>query len=293
MAVPVESDRDRITGLEALEALFAAAPAVEAHYTMQDQGDGEFVLQPAAVLRKLERRWCETFPQVKPSLTATQTFDDEMWNDPDDWLNFLGHNPLAWQSFDARGVALLKVNLDTTTYDGGALAWGWHENRPALRLLAHGAYHVLEDPTRGVGSDAFIEHAEMLLVLNPNDNHGIREQLSCAYLMRGWPEKAVALTDRYPDDFCDPALNRILALLSVGRVADARAELMVAVEQHDVAFRVLIAKKPRPPKVDDGFGIMVGGKQEAWLYRESARVLWERDGRLDWLKKELKKARRS
>jgi len=161
-----------------------------------------------------------------------------------------------------------------------------------LRLLAHQAYRALNDPERGVASDDFIEHAEMLIALNAHDNHGVREHLSTAYLTRGWPEKAIALTDRYPGDFCGPALNRILALITVGREADARDELMVAIEEHDVALRMLLAEKPRQPKAENGFGIAIGGKQEAWLYRMSARPLWEGDGGLAWLNKNWPKSRR-
>ena len=84
----------------------------------------------------------------------------------------------------------------------------------------------------------------MLLALNPNDNHGIREHLSCAYLTRGWPDKTIELTERYPSDFCGPALNGILALVTVGREAEARDELLVAMEEHGVALRMLLAESP-------------------------------------------------
>ena len=309
-------DRERLPGLALIEKLFATAPTAAAHYAAPDQGEGERRLEPDAALCKLEKRWREIFPQGKPSLTATRVLDDEMWNEPDAWLEFLARNPLAWQSFEVlddvvlavdalptvgagpamleallvRGVALLKAILGDTP--DGTLSWGWWENRPALRLLAHRAYRALNDPARGVASDDFIAHAELLLALNPNDNHGIREQLSAAYLTRGWPEKAVELTDRYPGDLCGPALNRILALFVVGRMEDARDELLVAIEEHDVALKMLLADKPRPPKDDGSFGITVGGKQEAWRYRISAKSLWERDGGLAWLNKTWRKSRR-
>lgn len=67
---------------------------------------------------------------------------------------------------------------------------------------------------------------------------------------------------------------------------------MVAVEEHDVALKMLIAERPRKPKADERLGITVGGEQEAWLYRVSARALWEGNGGLDWLKRTSPKARR-
>ncbi len=172
------------------------------------------------------------------------------------------------------------------------MPWVWAENRPALRLLAHRAIRALNDPARGVASDDFIQHAEWLLALNRNDNHGFREQLSCAYLTRGWPDKAVALTECYPDDFCGPTLNRFLALVRIGRESDALEALRVAAEHHHVALKMLLSKKPREPKTDDRSGIAIGGDQEAGLYRTSSRALWARDGALDWLKRAWKDIRR-
>jgi hypothetical protein len=37
----------------------------------------------------------------------------------------------------------------------------------------------------------------------------------------------------------------------------------------------------------------MGGKEEAWEYREAHRALWERDGALDWLRAAWSAARRS
>ena len=311
------ADPQHHPGLGQLEAMLADAPPCEAHYTTQEFGPGEFALEPDAALRKLEKRWRAHFPDFKPSLTATQCGDDGMWENPQDWLNVLGRNPRGWQSFEvlddlalavdalqaigtdktllepllARGVALLDANITTVLGGEGTLSWLCLENRPALRLLAHRTFRALEDPERGVASDGFIALAEKLIRLNPGDNHGIREALSRAYLARGWPEKAIELTDRYPDDFCGPALNRILALVIVGRDAVAQCELLACCERHEVAIKMLLAKKPRQPKPDSPYGIAMGGTQEAWLYRTSSLALWEQGGAIDWLRKACKKLR--
>ena len=122
-----------------------------------------------------------------------------------------------------------------------------------------------------------------MIALNPNDNHGIRESLTRAYLARGWPEKALALTDRYPDDFCGPTLNRILALVRIERRGDALTALRDAARHHRTAIDMLLADAPKQPHSDAGYGITVGSKEEAWEYRAAHRSLWEQDDALDWL----------
>ncbi len=55
-------------------------------------------------------------------------------------------------------------------------------------------------------------------------------------------------------------------------------------KHHRVAIEMLLAEAPRRPKPAAGFGITVGGKEEAWEYRSAHRTLWERDGALGWLR---------
>jgi tetratricopeptide (TPR) repeat protein len=302
-------DRQRVPALGRLEALLAAAPAPEAHYEVVDQGETGRVLEPRQDLAKIEERWREVFPQTKPSLTATQHDFIGMWDEPEKWLEFLAGNTPAWQSFDVlddlamavealqtmdagasilepllgRGTALLDANLDAGAPGDGTLPWGWQENRPALRMLAHLAFRALDAMDQGASGERFIELAERLIAFNPYDNHAIRESLSRAYLARGWLEKALALTDCYPDDFCGPTLNRILALVRLDRRGDALTALCDAAKYHRVAIEMLLADAPKQPRPDAGFGITVGGKEEAWEYRAAHRALWEQDGALDWL----------
>lgn len=303
------TDRERFPVLVSLETLLGAAPAPEACYEFIDRGEAGRVIKPRQDLAKMEARWREVFPQTKPSLTRTQHDFTGMWDEPEKWLDFLAGNSLAWHSFDVlddlamavdalqtmgagasilepllgRGTALLDANLDAAAPGDGTLQWIWQENRPALRTLAHLAFRALDDMDRGASGERFIELAERLITLNPNDNHGIRESLTRAYLARGWPEKALVLTDRYPDDFCGPTLNRILALVRLGRRGDALTALRDAARHHRAAIEMLLAAAPKQPRSDAGYGIAVGSKEEAWEYRTAHRALWEQDGALDWL----------
>ncbi len=302
-------DRQRIPGLDRLKALLAQAPVPAAHCRVTDQGDAGRVLAPEEDLAGIEARWGKVFPQTKPSLTGIQHEFAGMWDAPELWLDFLGKHPLAWHSFDvlddlvmavdalhtmgadatvlepllARGAALLATNLKAAVPGNGTLQWAWQENRPALRLLAHLAFRALGGMDRGASSERSIEFAELLMALNPYDNHGMRNGLTRAYLAHGWPDKVIALTDRYPDDFCAPTLNRILALVRLDRRGDALTALRDAARDHRGAIEMLLADAPKRPPVNSAYGITVGGKEEAWEYRTAHRELWARDGALDWL----------
>jgi hypothetical protein len=276
---------------------------------VRDEGEAGRVLESRADLAGIEARWRKVFPQTKPSLTATQHDFTGMWEDAEKWLDFLAKNTLAWHSFDvlddlamavdalqtmgagatiiepvlARSAALLATNLEAAVTGNGTLPWGWQENRPALRILAHFAFRALDAMDSGASREPFIELAERLMALNPNDNHGIRDPLTRAYLAHGSPEKVIALTDRYPDDFCAPTLNRILALVRLNRRGDALATLGEAARHHRVAIELLLADAPKPPPSVSGYSIAVGSREEAWEYRTAHRALWAQDDALDWL----------
>ena len=308
-AAMAEGDLKGNPGLERFADLLAAAPGPQAHYALAERGEAGSVLEPGAALAATESRWRKVFPQTKPGLSATQHDSDEMWDAPAPWLDLLGRDALAWQSFDVlddlamavevlqplgagatildplleRGAALLELHLSTAA-QGSTLQWGWPANRPALRMLAHRAHRAAAEMDRDASAERFVDAAERLLALNPDDNQFVREPLTRAYLARGQPEKVVALTDRFADDLCGPTLNRILALLRLARRGEALTALRDAAQDHRVAIEMLLADAPRQPRSGRGPGITVGGKEEAWEYRAAQRALWQRDGSLDWLR---------
>lgn len=312
LAAIAEVERKQFPGLERLAALLAAAPAPQVQYAVVDRAEAGSVFEPRGALAGTESSWRRVFPQTKPGLTATQHGDPGMWDDPGPWLEFLERNALAWQSLDVlddlamavevlpvmgadatileplleRGAALVEANLASAGAGAGngTLQWGWPQNRPALRMLAHLAYRAAHAMDRGASSDRFVALAERLVALNPSDNHFVREPLSRAYLARAQPDQVIALTGRYPGDFCGPALNRILALARLGRRGDALVALHDAAKPHRVAIEMLLADAPKRPKARAAPGIAAGGKEEAWAYREAHRALWEQDDTLAWLR---------
>jgi hypothetical protein len=296
--------REMMPGVERLAGLFAGAPAPAACYRLRPVKDAIHELEPDGELAQAERSWRKTFPQIKPDLIAAQHGDPAAWKAPDEWLALLERTPLLWQSLDVlddlamaldalpgpgkdelleavleRGVALLRGIVAAGSAQEVELDWRAVANRPALRMLAHLAHYRLE----GGGLAQFIPLAELLLALNPADNHGMRQELSRAYLETGEPEKTCALLERYPRDFFAAShLNRALALWQCGRRGEALTVLKDAAARIEVAVKMLLARKPAKPDVSP-LGITVGGKDEAWLYRRDCLALWEQNGALAWL----------
>jgi len=165
--------------------------------------------------------------------------------------------------------------------------WLFLDNRPALRLLAQRLYRMEEE----FGfSDDYIAAAAQLLALNPHDNHGIRESLCMAFVESEAWDRVLALSDRYPDDLASLYLNRLLALLRLGRTDEAFALLRARGTHYRLAIEMLLPRKKAVPRAAySDFGVTQEGL--AYNYREHARPLWEHDGALDWLRKAWREVR--
>ncbi len=310
--------------LQRLQELFLAAPPpavrhrfdvfmAENEHRAAHAVASEFV--PDAELAKLETRWQKVFPQAKPSLTAVQNDVEEVWDNAPAWLALLQKHPALWFSFDVlddlvmavdtvpwagvqqrllvpmaeRAAEQLRLTLESRDSGPVECPWGMLSHRPVLRPIAHLAYICKE-----AGNwQRFMELAHWLVFeLNPNDNHGLRDDLSCAYArFERWTDM-LALNDRYPDDMQPAlALNAVLATFASGDPTAARKMIRLAGKDHPVAVKMLLGAAPKPVKPDGAYGIAVGGKYEAWLYVSKMRELWDRQKALDWAREALKPAR--
>ena len=178
-----------------------------------------------------------------------------------------------------RADGLLCLVIERNTASDCELPWGFLENRPALRLLV-ARYYLL----RGAGraDEAHALACRIVTTLNPNDNHGLREEVTRLCLERGDPAGALAVCERYPDDALTGILfNRPLALFMLGRHADAESALRAAMASHPKVLPMLIDAGAKPPRLRGSF-VVSGSREEAWLYREALRSLWESSGALTW-----------
>jgi tetratricopeptide (TPR) repeat protein len=291
--------------LSILREMITQMPAPAALHRLTGGGDESAGhIAPDAALRKALVHWKACFPQTHPGLTAMGLHEHPAWDDSAPWLRCLRQQPLLWQSFEvlddlvlaltvvpAPGVeqALVEPLLERaeTLFDRlmdahnpglKPVEWAWHQNRPALRLLAQRIVADLDPP-----SDRTVTRMERLITLNPNDNHGFRSHLMAAWLQHGCFERAEQLASRYGDD-TELRFSRALALWAMGRSDEALALVREAHAQLPRLLPMLLAKNPRKPQLDAAF-VTYGGVDQAWRFREQQRPAWEAvPGALDWLR---------
>lgn len=292
--------------LEQFASLIANLPQPASHYLLDPMEGSAGPLTPGTRLRQLHAEWS---PYADALLDAP-VLD---WHGRLNWLDWLQKNPLAWQSFDVlhdivqalkhsepslagmeekivlpllqHAEAVLRWVIKQHHADGLRLEWGWLENRPALSLVAELAYFHASHDQRDKAIDLM---AWLVDTLNPNDNQGLRDDLIHHYLRAGRIADALHLAERYPDDLACMRYGHILALYMAGRVDEAASLLKQTHADYPEVGKMLLAASPRRPQVNDGF-IRVGGKDEAWYYREDNLDVWRQSGGLEWLRQSLPK----
>jgi hypothetical protein len=190
-----------------------------------------------------------------------------------------------------RAAEQLRLTLETNKAGAVECPWGFMNHRPILRPIAHLAYVCMD-----AGNwQRFMELAHWLVwELNPNDNHGLRQELSCAYVrFQRWAD-VLALNERYPHD-SQPTLllNTVLATWVTGDHVQARQLIKQVSKEFAVATKMLLGPVPKPIKPDGDFGVVVGGKFEAWLYVSKMREFWDQRRALDWAREILRPSKRS
>ena len=266
-------------------------------------------LQAPGRVRKTEAAWHTLFPARKPfSTLLTLGDDDSVWRKTE-WSDYLLGHPEAADSLDVLddlatalyehpesalpwiAHALVRPLLDRAwailqqalpAGEPNYIPWAQERNRPALRLLFR-RYLRQMDEAEPLGA---AETLELLLRLNPSDNHGIRAELMNHYLRTGEDQKALALARRFPDDvLADLAYGEVLALYRLGEQEGARAALRTAARRLPRIPPYLVRKRIKRPRMSP-VGFTPGGEDQAWMYREAMRDVWEAEpGLLKWVKR--------
>ncbi len=296
-----EFNQDMIPALGQLSTLLGAAPAAACAYRLYPQDGLVGPLVPTPELQQALERWDEAFPADMPFSVEMTTANVDAWDAAEEWLPVLQTHPILWQSFSVlddlvcaldglpifgldkiqqtligRALTLLDCVLAEQHAEGLPLEWGFMENRPALRLVVR---HIFLCQDAGDAAQARLWMERMVNQLNPNDNHGLRDLLMRDYLQSGDAIRAVALGERFTDDFGTMRYNRALAYYLAGDERQADAILSDALFEYPLIGKALLAKSAPMPKRDL---ITVGSKEEANLYRAEHLSLWT-PAALSWL----------
>ncbi|TVS10156.1 MAG: hypothetical protein EA419_11370 [Wenzhouxiangella sp.] len=277
-----------------LRAALETLPPVICRYRLELVDGNSGLLAPDATLAQALDAWWQVADPESP----------EPVNQLDDLLDLLEQTPALWDSFEVLD-ALLDVAEDLAPVDETdlpatrlgerawtvlervlaerragdvLLEWGFADNRPALSALVKGLLPLLElEPV----PELLVERLECLLRLNPDDNQGLRSLLCRVLMESGRFDQARALCERYPEDFAEMRYNHALVLFALGLEDDAAAVLRAAFAQYPKVFDYLDRPRVVTPEFRPG-GISVGGDDEAWLYRNEYRDLWQSLGALPW-----------
>jgi tetratricopeptide (TPR) repeat protein len=270
-----------------------------------------FMLMPPVDIVAAECEWHAVFPLEKPFSTQDQPFDNhEIWDEQCEsrWCGFLRAHSECFDSLDILDDLATAVGRHPQADAPGlddlllgpllaraetivahacrmsaktALPWVIERNRTALRSMMRTLQWRLARNER----DTAVTIAEALLELNPDDTHGVRFALMNEYLRAGCDEKAVALAEQYPYDIApETRFGAVLALLRLRRLQEAERALRAASSDLPKTTQYLLPARIRRPPMAQG-AIEVGGDDQAWLYRDDMRAVWQQTpGALEWLR---------
>ena len=147
--------------------------------------------------------------------------------------------------------------------------WGLLDTRPYMRALEQLAALLRAE---GINLDA-IKHYEKMLVLNPNDNQGVRDPLLGLYLALGSLDEAGKLLHTYKDDAsANFAWGRVLERFLSGDLRGAAAALKKARETNSFVELYLSGPKNFPGEMPDMYS--PGSEEEAILCLDNMALAW-------------------
>jgi tetratricopeptide (TPR) repeat protein len=179
-----------------------------------------------------------------------------------------------------QGVDAGERDLGDTLSEGVGHFWNLPETRPYMRARYGYAETLWELGKR----EESIAHFEALLVLNPEDNQGVRYMLLSHHIEMADYDSAQTLLARFVDD--DTALwefpAALLSYIAHGDVRVSRNLRRKALQSNAHVAAYLASDQHLPKQLPDYYG--VGDENEAIVYAWYNRKLWRNvDGAMAWL----------
>lgn len=181
------------------------------------------------------------------------------------------------RAFLLRGEALRGVVLDTLQAVDRPLPWRHPGNQPLLCLTADYARHF-----SAPGDDTVLAALRWSVgVANPSDETGLRDLLVHCLASCGHAAEALAVAEGANPDDSFSRHGRVLALFMLGQQDEARQALRDCQSTSPHIWKTLTATAPRKPRMTPGV-YAIGGRDEAWIYRQRYLAFWKHAGALAW-----------
>ncbi len=149
--------------------------------------------------------------------------------------------------------------------------WGIHNTRPYMTAKLN--YANILQATKGKDQEA-IKELEELLELNPNDNQGVRYQLSIMYLKNRKYQYYLKLHKNFKEDSTFWNYNHLIYLLATeGASSKAKKTLAKAVKSNKYVLEIFVGAR----EVEDAVNInhySPGNADEAQIYVNNSVDLW-------------------
>ncbi len=190
---------------------------------------------------------------------------------------------LLWQQAVNIGM---QCFIEKFSNAGNKLEWGWLENRPFLRSYHSLGLQYMESGNTEMALSIF----RTILSLNPGDNQGVRALVvDCCLKLKMYRDVLAVCKDSQDDHMAETIYGRVLALISLNRMAQAEKALLQAVAALPlVAAEIVKARHPRPRNMHEG-RYTVGGADQAWYYWRDAGKYWEEVlGAIEFVREGLK-----
>jgi tetratricopeptide (TPR) repeat protein len=222
-----------------------------------------------------------------PSLRAKANIEKALALDPDcieayELSGKLSKTPKIAMAFYEKAIAIGRsIFGGKYLEENKGSFWGNHETRPFMRCLQFYSDCLIET---GKVKEA-VAILEEMIELNPNDNQGVRNQLTLYLIPLNEDEKFLKYSEKYEDDdFGYSLFNKALfAFKTEGETEHSNEKLLQALGQNQFVARKLLSKK-WPLMQTNVFGI--GYENEAIYYANFAHSVWgEIKGAKEWLKR--------
>lgn len=279
--------------VEVFQADLFAEKDIEEDEMLNDLPENEYRLITPKSIIKLDQQWSKLIDNGIGSFPWEKT----------EWLEFLEEHPQCFGSVkviddlltgleewaqDEKLLRNLVLPLSQRAWqiyeslpEQGGMPWAFVENRSLYSAL-----HAIVSVYKLLGqNDKAVHYATKLIIINPNDNLGLRSELVNGFLTQQMYNKVFELLRFYPDDILlEIRMAKVLALWAVADKNSAKKHWGEVKKSNPYIKKYMIKSKIKAPELHPTT-ISMGGEDEAWYYRQSAREIWlAHKGAINWLK---------